>query len=104
MKRTEILILIIWGGVSFRIGVFTTESKAKKFLVKMISGMKVWVESIDDGKDTHYIKDDLIAYVDLTASLSKISDKITELVAKNPEHGYNIIITEIKQNKPIQIH
>ena len=63
MKPVLYLIQIIWGGISFRVGIFTTEKKAKKFLFDNIKEMKAWIESIDDGMDQHYIKDDLIAHI-----------------------------------------
>lgn len=104
MKKEMCFIAIIWGGVSYRFGVFTTENKAKQFLKGKIKAMKVWVESIDDGLDKHFIKDDLIAHINFNEPLEDIAKKISALVDTNQERDYEIIITSITPNQPIKIN
>jgi hypothetical protein len=104
MKPILYLIQIIWGGVSFRIGVFTTEKKAKQFMFESMTGMKVWVESIDDGMDHHFIRDDLIAHIDFNQPLLVIGDKVSSLLSQDSKHDYHVIITVMEPNVAIQIN
>jgi hypothetical protein len=103
MEKKLILVLIVWGGSRYRTGVFSTEKKAKLFLLSELKDAMVWVSAIDDGLDQHYIKEPIISHVDFSDALKHVSDRIDKLLQSNIVHDYEVMIADITPNEPIQI-